>query len=353
LARRIEADTIPARLAVGKTPRRRRCFVMEDSPTGQLHPVPRIVVCGVDGVVGGNLALGLGERAAVHGLFFHHPVSLEGCTTAACRPHDAGDLRRQVEAASPHWIVHCGPLGRGSWDIPPEEPQAEREAGLSVTLAEIAGRVGGRLTVISTDAVFAGPRMFHEEKSSAASSEPFALAARRVEQVLADRPRVLVVRTHAYGWSPRPAEPSFAERVWQHLAEGTPCRLDAHNHATPILASDLAELLWLAYRRGLEGLYHVAGAERTSAYRFAVDLAACFGLQSSPAATAEEGAGAPGEGLLRETSLSTGRARRELERPMPMLREGLDRFARQAESGFRARLRGSAPQTAWVRSDAA
>jgi len=322
---------------------------MEDSPTGQLYPVSRIVVCGVEGVVGGNLALGLAGRGVVHGLSFHQPVALEGCTTATCRRYEAGDLQRQVAAASPHWIVHCGPLARGSWDLPPDSAPADREGALCVALAEIADRAGARLTVISTDAVFAGPRMFHDEQSSAASAAPFALAARRVEQVLAGRPRVLVVRTHAYGWSPRAAEPGFAERLWQHLAEGTPCRLDPHSHATPILATDLAEPLWLAYRRGMEGLYHVAGAERTSAYRFAVELAACFGLPIGPGVMADE----EGAGLLRETSLSTRRAQRELERPMPMLREGLERFARQATSGFRARLRSHAPGSGGVRSVAA
>jgi dTDP-4-dehydrorhamnose reductase len=278
---------------------------------------------------------------------------LEGCTAATCRRYDAADLRRQVAAVSPHWIVHCGPLARGSWDLPADSLQAEGEEALSAALAEIADRVAAALTVISTDAVFAGPRMFHDEQSSAASPAPVAVAARRVEAILAGRPRVLVVRTHAYGWSPRTEEPAFAERLWQHLAEGTPCRLDPHSHATPILATDLAELLWLAYRRGIEGLCHVAGAERTSAYRFAVELAACFGLPIGPGVTADEKDGEESGGVLRETSLSTRRARRELERPMPTLREGLERFARQAKNGFRARLRGGAPGSGRLRHDAA
>ncbi len=326
---------------------------MDDLLPGQPYPVARILVCGVEGVVGGNLALALAGRGLVHGLSFHQPVALEGCTTATCRPYDARDLRRQVAAVSPHWIVHCGPLARGSWDLPPDLLPADREEALCAALAEMADRPGARLTMISTDAVFAGPRMFHDEQSPAASAAPVAVAARRIEQVLSGRPRLLVVRTHAYGWSPRSEEPGFAERLWQQLAEGTPCRLDPHSHATPILATDLADLLWLAYRRGMDGLCHAAGAERTSAYRFAVELAACFGLPIGPGVTADEEGGEAGGGVLRETSLATRRARRELERPMPTLREGLERFARQAASGFRARLRGARPASGQLRSDAA
>jgi hypothetical protein len=43
-----------------------------------------------------------------------------------------------------------------------------------------------------------------------------------------------------------------------------------------------------------------------------------------------------------ETSLNTYRARRELEVPLPLLREGLARFVEQATNGFRDRLAGQA-----------
>jgi hypothetical protein len=51
-----------------------------------------------------------------------------------------------------------------------------------------------------------------------------------------------------------------------------------------------------------------------------------------------------------ETSLNTYRARRELESPLPLLREGLARFAEQAANGFRDRLAG---QGVLVQSQAA
>jgi dTDP-4-dehydrorhamnose reductase len=239
----------------------------------------------------------------------------------------------------PHWIVHCGPLCASSWDAPAEAPSARDGGRTARRLALLAAEAGSRLTILSTDAVFAGPRMFHAETDPALDQGPGARAALGLEQAVRDSD-ALVVRTHAFGWSPAGIKSGFAERLWQRVREGASCPASPHCHATPILATDLAELLWLAYRRRLAGLYHIAGAERTSQRRFAAELAAAFGLAQAPSPMLE---GPFDSSEARETSLDTRRARRGLQRGMPMLRDGLERFAQQAVNGFRARLQSPSP----------
>lgn len=319
---------------------------------GHRKPDPeKLLVTGVDGIVGANLALSLGDRCEVVGLYQAHPVFLPGCTTARWQPAHPAQWSDLIRREGPQWIIHCGPLARGSWDVPKQPPDGQQEARTCTLLARVSARMGSRLTVISSDAVFAGPRLFHDEKAPPSSRQPFARAVRRAEEAL-EATGALVVRTHAYGWSPAGGLPGFAERVWETLIEGGSAYYDPDRHATPIPASSLAELLWLAYRRGLQGRYHISGAERTSEYRFAVELAAAFGLGSADAPTEE---GRPDRGPpdhLHETSLCTRRARRELGRPMPMLREGLNCFAQQAANGSRARLQCCVPRPA-VTADAA
>jgi dTDP-4-dehydrorhamnose reductase len=301
------------------------------------------LITGVDGMLGANLACSLGGRCAAVGLFGRHPVSLPGVKTSHWDPADPAALAGRIRRERPQWIIHCGPLARGSWDLPHEAPRAKHEADTCALLAGLCREAGSRLTVLLTDAVFAGPRLFHDEQTAANSRQPFALAAQRVEKALAAA-GALVVRTHAYGWSPAGAPPGFAEQVWQTLVQGKAAHVDPDRHATPILAGDLAELLWRAYGRRLQGLYHLAGAERTSAYRFSVELAAAFGLTSPAPAPEQDPLDGADTRHLHETSLNTRRARRELAGPMPTLREGLNRFAEQAANGYRARLRCGAPQ---------
>ncbi len=247
-------------------------------PTTALEDRPRLIVTGVEGALGANLALALSERFSVLGLYHRRAVWLDGCRTVPWRPDDEADWNATICREAPHWIVHCGPLARNSWEVFSEIPDGTREGRFWIALARLAARLEARLTVLTTDAVFAGPRMFHAEDSPVASRRPLARAAIEAERYLGESPQVLLARTHAYGWSPPGDEAGLVQRVWTSLVNGGCCPLEVDRHATPILAADLAELLLDAYRRRLTGLYHVAGAERTTPHQFARQLARALGL---------------------------------------------------------------------------
>lgn len=308
----------------------------------------RLLIVGVDGLVGANLALALSDRTTVLGLYRDQTVELDGCQTAPWKSREPSELDAAIRRHQPKWVVYCGPTACSSWDSLDRAFEGVVESRVVSRLGRLCAQAGIALTVVSTDAVFAGPRLFHNENDAVHSLGPFAQAALQVENALGPT-EGLIVRTHAYGWGPVGSETSFACRVWQSLTEGTSCTWDPHRHATPILATDLAELLWLAYRRGLRGVRHVAGAERTSEYRFAGELATVLGLTNRPVPADE---GSSEMGFSRETSLDARLAARELGRPMPWLWDGLERFAEQAVNGFRSRFRVSSVSAA-RRGDAA
>jgi dTDP-4-dehydrorhamnose reductase len=293
----------------------------------------RLLVTGIDYPLGANLALALADRLDVLGLYSRQAVECSHIATAPFDNGDSGALAETFRTWRPQWVVHCSVLSASSWDSLDAGPPDERESRLALDLADLAAETGSSLTVVSSDVVFAGPRMFHEESSPANSPSPRAAAVRDMERDM-ERRGALVVRTHAYGWSPIAEHASFAERAYESLAAGIAPASDGRRHATPILATDLAELLLRAHELRLQGLAHLAGAERTSSSRFVSELAAAFGLdvpsrpaEASPAAWHDE------------TSLNSRRARRFLERSTPLLGEGLHRFAQQATSGWRERLR--------------
>jgi dTDP-4-dehydrorhamnose reductase len=303
----------------------------------------KLVITGLDTVVGANLAVALADRCSIVGISKSRLVRPDGCGAELWNSDGPGKLGDLVIQENPEWIVHCGPFARSSWDVPQEVPDAEAEAAKCRLLVDLARQTGAQLTVLSTDAVFAGPRLFHAETAPVSNQQPFALSARYVEQTL-EGAGTLVVRTHAYGWTPADCEPCIGERIWRDLTEASEIWVPADRHATPILATDLAEFLWLAYRHQLTGLCHIAGAERTSAYRFAAELASSCGLGSAPGRRGNLPSYLPADTCLAETSLSSRLAQQTLHRPMPMLREGLDRFIAQARNGHRARLqRGAWP----------
>ncbi len=300
----------------------------------------RLLVTGMDTLIGSNLALALCDRCEVLGLSPRREFETRQMRTVRWPADDAGEIESYVDDWQPHWIVHCGPLAASSWDPPTSARCGERELLVVAQLAESAQRWGCRLTVISSDVVFRGPRMFHEESSPAASPAQRAGQVRNMERALESR-EVLVVRTHAYGWGVDAEGAGFAERAFETLLRRAPLDplfLDGRRHATPILATDLAELLWRAYESHLHGLYHLAGTERTSPHRFVWELAAALGVPLTPSTLDDAGQIVSGH---EETSLSSKQARRALGTTTPMLRDGLDRFVEQAQNGWRGRLHPS------------
>jgi dTDP-4-dehydrorhamnose reductase len=186
--------------------------------------------------------------------------------------------------------------------------------------------------------------MFHDENEPA-GEDLQAQLLRTLEQAAlsleTDRRRVLVVRTNAIGWSI--SGDSFAERIWHSLEEREPVELDTSWFATPILASDLAELLLRCFRTRMYGLVHIGGAERTSPFRFAQELARAAGFEHwLVRAKAQEMV--DGEPIVntRETSLASRLVRRELNISLPLLRESVSRFVDQETDGYRDRLRDRA-----------
>jgi dTDP-4-dehydrorhamnose reductase len=135
------------------------------------------------------------------------------------------------------------------------------------------------------------------------------------------------------------------------LTAELPCKVDARRHATPILATDFVRIAYEACRAGLSGLFHLAGAERTSPHRFAAELAATLGVPGCNVRLE------PTDERIRarrldETSLNIGELRRRLDRPLPMLREGLSRFVDQAFNGYRQRLQPTTVTTERMRQPA-
>jgi dTDP-4-dehydrorhamnose reductase len=313
--------------------------------------VQKLLIHGIDTLVGANIALALRDRFEITGLAATDDGQLAGCQILACPRGHTEQLIERVQAVEPQAIVACGPLSRGSWDLDADANiDARQEVELASTLAKVAQQLRAHLSLVSTDAQFAGPRMFHSESSPALATLPAATAARTLCNALTGA-EALVIRSHVYGWSPAENQTCFAQRVWEQLAIGGRSAVDARRYATPILASDLAELYCKALQVRLTGVFHITGAERTNQYRFAAEVAVAFGF------TGRQVNLIPPEVASRayvdETSLNTRAIRRALETPLPMLREGLSRWATEALLGRRDELEAMHRSTSLMHSAAA
>jgi len=305
--------------------------------------VDKLLVAGIDTILGGNLAAWLSNRYQVVGLSWSGPLAIAGCETAACEPDSTDAARNWVSSERPQWIVYCGAPAESAWNIPASplpRPEAVHVAG---TWARAAQEFGSEFCAVSSDAIFTGPWMFHRENGACFCESTPARILRLIEkEVLEVCPNTLLVRTNVFGLSPTPAVPGLVETIVNSLQDGQNLALDCMRHATPILATDFADVLDRAYRQKLRGVYHLAGGERINPFRFACLLADQFGLSMSNLTAIETPFENRREYGTGETSLQTRRIRKALEAPLPLIREGLGRLYEQHVSGYRDRF-GAVP----------
>jgi dTDP-4-dehydrorhamnose reductase len=304
--------------------------------------VESTLVVGVDRVVGANLAVSLSGLQPVYGVALSTAVADEICEHEVCDSTAAGDAIAIAEQIRPQRIVYAGVGSDSCWA---ETSAADWDDALSSVLAWLvaADAVGAQFTLISSDAIFTGPWMFHAENSQSICGSPRATILRQIEeQVGKRRPDSLIVRTNAFGWSPLgDADPQpWLEALVSRLQLGQRPRLDCLRHGSPILATDLAQVLAKAWRCGLTGPYHIAGSERVNPLQFARRLAHQFALPfvaDSEAEALTDRVQGFGRG---ETSLQTRKVRRALGIGLPLVSEGIQRMYEQYLGGHRDRIRG-------------
>lgn len=303
----------------------------------------RLLVTRTDSLVGANAALTLADRMDVIALGNTSGQAPLGTAVYDVACQEVDRIGAAVRELRPQMVLHSGPFAASGWDVGglgsamlAPQTDTKSETAIVKTLAAGCREVGAQLVVVVTDGLFAGPHMFHNESARPNAGGTFGRGAAAVE-LAALAAGALVVRSHVYGWSPTSYGVNYAERMFHELTGELSCPVDAVRHATPLLATDLAERLYVAHRLGLKGLYHITGAERTSPYRFAAELTAALGVPGrfvQLTAKPERGSRVNVE----ETSLNTLNFRRATQAPLPMLREGLGRFIAQAFAGYREQL---------------
>lgn len=296
----------------------------------------KLIIAGVETVLGANLAAWLSDRFEVVGLSLGEDVRVNGCETGICPREESHTIQAWVASEQPDWLIYCGPASESEWQHELRIADRLKAAGLAQPWILGAAVAECPLTVISSSSIFTGPWMFHNEDSQDFCNSTAARGIVAMENLVRDLyPEAMIIRTHAFGWSPQSEPSGLVEETLHDLYSQHQIKLDALRHGSPILATDLAEILLQAYQAGLRGTYHIGGAERVSAYQFGALLASQFACAyHAPEITETQVQRSTSFGAG-ESALSCAKIRRELGISLPMLTDGLERLHLQTVNGFR------------------
>jgi dTDP-4-dehydrorhamnose reductase len=299
--------------------------------------VDTLLVAGIDTVVGANLASSLSEDCRVVGLALSKPTTLSHCETAYCPHTDAETARKWLASIKPNRVVLCGPAAQSPWHTAFSPAPKTSDIETAEHWAYAASESNAEFTLVSSDALFTGPWLFHTEESNCLCDSSEARRIRQIEKTcLKACPESLVIRTNVFGWS---SDRGWLEQTLDDLDAGIAGPFDFQRHASPMLATDFVESLQQAWIANLQGTYHIAGAERVNPNQFVNRLATEFGLPAPHPVDGNSLMERPVGFGCGETSLHTTKIRKSIGISMPTLAESLQRLREQRHNGYCDRLK--------------
>lgn len=299
-----------------------------------------ILIIGVETVAGANIAASYSEDCKVVGITSQKKIAIENCDIFCLININETLTDNLVLELSPDQIILCGQQSESHW-FQPERFNPNLQELQQLNMWAVAGeKANCQVTLISSDAVFTGPWMFHSEESDSFCFSDKATFIRELEStVIQSCPDALVVRTNIFGWSPLNCNVTF--NSVEELCEAMSVSQinETASYATPILATDFAHVLSQAHQANMTGVCHIAGSERTCQQTFITQLAKEFGLPQISFAAFDALEQRPTGFTEGETSLHSLRVRKELKLPLPMLSTGIAQLHHQATNGYREQFR--------------
>jgi dTDP-4-dehydrorhamnose reductase len=307
--------------------------------------VKRLLVTGVSGLLGSNLAVQAADRFEVFGVMRGGralPAPGTPFQTLLADLVRPGEVERILDVVQPDYIVHCAARTHvDECEADPDGAYADN-AELPKRLAQAARISGARLLHISTDAVFDGQRGDYNEEDQPNPINVYARTKLAGERFVAEaNSDAMIARVIFYGWSWQ-GQRSLAEFFFRHLSAGIPVKGFSDVAFCPLLVNDMIEIFLRMFERELSGLYHVVSSECLTKYAFARMLARQFGFDEdlvSPASFQSGGLLAPRSPRLTLCSTKLSRALGEdLPTQEPAMRRYYDLYRQGYPQALRSML---------------
>ncbi|RJR40123.1 MAG: UDP-4-amino-4,6-dideoxy-N-acetyl-beta-L-altrosamine transaminase [Desulfobacteraceae bacterium] len=287
----------------------------------------RILITGVSGLLGNNLASFFSQENDVTGIYRSHPVSISGVKTVGLDLRNYAAIRDFVSRMHPEVVIHCA--SRVDVDRMEEERDDAWQSNVLATriLADALRDIEKKLIYISSDSVYPGDHGPYSEEMETAPRNWYGETKLEGETIVSSVKRSLIIRTNLYGWNILDKQ-SLGEWFLAKLERGERISGFVDARFSSIYAFSLAELIMKCMRKDLHGTYNCACRDSLTKFEFGRRVAEVFGFEPDlvlPISIAEADLSA---NRGRDLSLDVRKIEVALGEPLPTMDESLKRFYR-------------------------
>ena len=240
----------------------------------------KLLITGVSGLLGSNLARHLAERYDITGIYHEYEPLIPGIKLIQADLSKVGAFESEAfDEYSTDFIIHCA--GEANVDICERDPDhAERHIlRMTKSVSQFARKHDAHLISISTDAVSDGSKGCLKESDTLNPINVYGRVKLRTEQYLtSEHDSSMVVRTRFYGRS-LANKTSFTEHLIEELSQGRKVACFADNYCSHIYVLNLAEVLAECMGKRLFGIFNIVEDRKYSRLDFAQLLARVFGFE--------------------------------------------------------------------------
>ena len=298
----------------------------------------RILITGVSGLLGNNLAYYFKDKYTILGLYNSHPVIIDGIQTQKGDITSKSLFSKIISEFNPDIVIHCASITDVNFcEMNKELTDRVNVFGAGV-VTDSVGDDNIKLIYISTDSIFDDAKGGFSENNAVSPLNYYGLSKCKGEKKVLKKSNSLILRTNFFGWNIQDKF-SLAEWILSELSNNRMIKGFKDAYFSSIYTFELAKILDMAINKDLTGIYNCASASSLSKYDFAVHVAERFDLNKSlikPISIDEFNFKAKrGKNL----TLNIDKITKDLNYSLPTITESIEAFYRDFKEGLPEKIK--------------
>lgn len=240
----------------------------------------KMLITGVSGLLGSNLAYALRHVYEIQGWYHAHAVVVDNVQMYKVDILSEASVRNAIKDSRPEVVIHCAAIA--SPDFCEDNPDLATRVNIAGTkmIVDHLKDSNAKFVYISTDTVYDGVKGNFSEDDPVNPLSHYGRTKYQGEREALKRDNTLVARTNFFGWNIRDKF-NLAEWILDALFHKKEIRGFMDVCFSSIYTFELAKLLDKAVVKDLRGVYNFASSDSLNKYQFACLLAERFGREVS------------------------------------------------------------------------